>query len=77
MADEILSRIICEMPPERVEKILLGLPKDRRRTSEIRGIQRMLSEQLQAKFGQLPQEIIDNAQKIESEDQLSNLAIVY
>ena len=85
MADEILSRIISEMPPERVEKLLLGLPAeklsrtlnrlpaDRRRTLEVKGIQRMLSELLQAKFGPLPQEIIDNVQKIESEDRLSDL----
>jgi hypothetical protein len=34
----------------------------------------MLSQQLQAKFGPLPQEVVDRIQKIGSEAKLSDLA---
>jgi len=41
---------------------------------EQRGMRKILTKQLQAKFGPLPQEVVDRVQKIESEDELSELA---
>ena len=38
------------------------------------GMQEVLTRQLQAKFGPLPQEVVDRVQKIESEDELAELA---
>ena len=44
------------------------------RQGVVKGMQNMLSKQLQAKFGSLPQEIVDRVKKIESEDRLAELA---
>jgi len=38
------------------------------------GMQEVLTRQLQAKFGPLPQEVVDRVQKIESENELAELA---
>ena len=40
----------------------------------VKRIQGMLTRRLQAKFGSLPQEIVDRVKKIESEDKLAELA---
>jgi Mg/Co/Ni transporter MgtE len=74
MSYEVVSRIMGEMPPERTEKLLLNAPASLRQKWHVEAMQKMLSEQLQAKFGPLPQEVVESVQKIESEDELSNLA---
>jgi len=74
MAYEVISRIISEMPPERVQKLLLNLPTDVRQKLQMDAMQDMLSQQLQTKFGPLPQEVVENVQKMASEDALSDLA---
>ncbi len=74
MAYEVLSRIISEMPPERAEKLLLSMPTSLRQKWQVEAMQKMLSEQLQTKFGPLPQEVVENVQKMASEDALSDLA---
>ncbi|MFQ6041466.1 MAG: DUF4351 domain-containing protein [Candidatus Poribacteria bacterium] len=41
---------------------------------ERRGMRKILTRQLQAKFGPLPQEVADRVNKIESEDELQKIA---
>ena len=41
---------------------------------ERQGMQKILTRQLQAKFGPLPQEVVDKVQKIESENELTQIA---
>ena len=74
MADEVIRKLISRMSPERAEKLLLVMPEGLRRKWQVEAVQKMLSQQLQAKFGQLSQEAVDRLQKIESEDELSDLA---
>ncbi|MBC8228314.1 hypothetical protein H8E77_02045 [bacterium] len=45
-----------------------------KRQGAVEAMQNMLSKQLQAKFGSLPQEIVDRVRKIESEDELQKIA---
>ncbi|MCH8290688.1 hypothetical protein IH992_06275 [Candidatus Poribacteria bacterium] len=74
MADEVIRKLISRMSPERAEKLLLVMPEGLRRKWQVEGMQKMLSQLLHAKFGQLSQEAIDRLQEIESEDELSDLA---
>ena len=57
MADEILSRIINEMPPERVEMLLLGLSAEKLS----RTLNRLPVEQLQEILAAIPQEQLQKA----------------
>ena len=45
-----------------------------KRQGAVEGIQGVLARQLQTKFGPLPQEIVDRVKKIESEDELAEIA---
>ncbi|MBI1922721.1 hypothetical protein HYR99_00575 [Candidatus Poribacteria bacterium] len=74
MADEVIQKVISRMSPERAEKLILGLPAAVTRQLQVNAMKKMLSQQLQAKYGALPEEVVERIQKVKSEDELSDLA---
>jgi hypothetical protein len=83
VGNEVITRIIRNMPPERRHQLLDNLPAEARndilerfpaQQAQTEALQRILLQQLQAKFGQVSEYIVSHIEQLESEAELSELA---